>query len=115
MDVNNGIYLEGKSPEHQWETADTYLERYDHPYWKQDGELAAGAGHGGMDYFLIRDFVRTARANTRPPLDVYDGATWLAVTPLSEQSIAAGGALQQFPDFTRGRWMDRPDDFATAG
>ena len=115
MDVNNGIYLEGKSPEHQWETADAYLERYDHPYWKQDGELAAGAGHGGMDYFLIRDFVRVAKANVRPPLDVYDGATWLAVTPLSEQSIAAGGAVQQFPDFTRGRWMDRPDDFATAG
>ncbi|MGB3799628.1 MAG: Gfo/Idh/MocA family oxidoreductase [Lewinella sp.] len=115
MDVNNSLHLEGKSPTHQWEDAAAYLEQYDHPYWKQDGELAAGAGHGGMDYFLIRDFVRVARAGTRPPLDVYDGATWLAVTPLSEQSIAAGGSLQQFPDFTRGRWMDREDDFATGG
>ncbi|PPK84721.1 putative dehydrogenase [Neolewinella xylanilytica] len=115
MDVNESIHLEGKSPAHQWEKAAPYLERYDHPYWQQDGEVAAGAGHGGMDYFLIRDFVRFAKAGTRPPLDVYDGATWLAVTPLSEQSIVAGGTLQQFPDFTRGRWMDRPDDFATAG
>ena len=115
MDVNGKVHLEGKSPAHQWEDASAYLDRYDHPYWKEAGGQAAGAGHGGMDWFLIRDFVTAAKANVRPPLDVYDGATWLAVTPLSEASIAAGGSLQQFPDFTRGRWMDRPDDFATGG
>lgn len=106
MDVNDSLHLEGKSPEHQWEAAAPYLERYDHPYWKADGELATGSGHGGMDYFLIRDFVRAAKAGTTPPIDVYDAATWLAVTPLSEASVAAGGAMQQFPDFTRGRWME---------
>jgi hypothetical protein len=89
------------------------MERYGHPYWKTDGELATGAGHGGMDYFLVRDFVRVARAGTAPPIDVYDAATWQAVTPLSEQSIAAGGSLQAFPDFTRGRWIDREAAFAT--
>ncbi|THH37620.1 Gfo/Idh/MocA family protein [Neolewinella litorea] len=114
MDVNDSLHLEGTSPAHQWEPAAKYLERYDHPYWKKDGEIAAGAGHGGMDYFLIKDFVRVAKANSRPPIDVYDGATWLAVTPLSEQSVATGGTLQLFPDFTRGRWMERPADFATA-
>ncbi|CAH0998677.1 Alpha-N-acetylgalactosaminidase [Neolewinella maritima] len=114
MDINNSVHIEGESPEHQWEPAGPWLERYDHPYWRAEGELAAGAGHGGMDYFLIKDFVRVARANTVPPIDVYDAATWLAVTPLSEQSVATGGALQAFPDFTRGRWMDRPADFATA-
>ena len=114
MDLNESIHIEGQSPEHQWEPAAAWLERYDHPYWMEEGELAEGAGHGGMDYFLIRDFVRVARAGTAPPIDVYDAATWLAVTPLSEQSVAAGGALQTFPDFTRGRWMDRPADFATA-
>ncbi len=114
MDVNDSIHIEGKSPEHGWEPAAAWLEKYDHPYWKRDGELAAGAGHGGMDYFLIRDFVRVAKAGIAPPLDVYDAATWLAVTPLSEQSIAGGGSLQSFPDFTRGRWMDRAADFASA-
>ena len=113
MDVNESIHIQGKSPEHSWEPAAAWLDEYDHPYWKKDGELAAGAGHGGMDYFLIKDFVRVAKAGIAPPLDVYDGATWLAVTPLSEQSIAAGGTLQSFPDFTRGRWMDRAADFAT--
>ncbi len=114
MDVNDSIHLEGKTAAHQWEPAGSYLEQYDHPYWKADAETAAGGGHGGMDYFLIRDFVTSAKAGERPPLDVYDGATWLAVTPLSELSVASGGSLQSFPDFTRGRWMDRPSDFATA-
>ena len=114
MDVNDSIHIAGESPEHQWEPAAAWLERYDHPYWRAEGELAEGAGHGGMDYFLIKDFVRVARAGIAPPIDVYDAATWLAVTPLSEQSVATGGGLQAFPDFTRGRWMDRPVDFATA-
>ena len=115
MDVNDSIHVAGKSPEHRWEPAAAWLERYDHPFWKVDGEIAAGAGHGGMDYFLIRDFVRCAKAGTPPPIDVYDAATWLAVTPLSERSIAGGGSLQSFPDFTRGRWMQRAADFATVG
>jgi predicted dehydrogenase len=113
MDINDSIHIEGESPEHQWEPAAPWLERYDHPYWREEAERAAGAGHGGMDYFLARDFVRAARANVAPPIDVYDAATWLAVTPLSEQSIATGGSLQSFPDFTRGRWIDREAVFAT--
>ncbi len=112
MDVNQSIYLEGQSPEaHRWEKAQPYLKKYDHPLWKKYETEAEGAGHGGMDYFLLRDFVECAKANKRPPLDVYDAATWQAITPLSEQSIAGGGSLQHFPDFTRGRWMDRVADF----
>ncbi|MGA9237693.1 MAG: gfo/Idh/MocA family oxidoreductase, partial [Robiginitalea sp.] len=42
-----------------------------------------------------------------PPIDVYDAAAWSAETPLSERSIAENGSAQIFPDFTRGRWMNR--------
>ena len=40
------------------------------------------------------------------PLDqnVYEGCLWSAVAPLSEASVAQGGAPQAFPDFTRGKW-----------
>jgi hypothetical protein len=31
----------------------------------------------------------------------------MAITPLSEQSVAHGGMPQAIPDFTRGRWMHR--------
>ena len=45
------------------------------------------------------------------PLDVYDMATWYAITPLSEISVANGGAVQSIPDFTRGKWMSRKPGF----
>ncbi|MEM9919089.1 MAG: Gfo/Idh/MocA family oxidoreductase [Bacteroidota bacterium] len=112
MAVNKSIYLEGQSPSHRWEEAKPYLEKYDHPLWKRWEQKAVGAGHGGMDFFLINAFVECAKAKLAPPFDVYDAATWLAVTPLSEQSIAAGGQPMAFPDFTRGRWMNKKVDFA---
>ncbi|TXB68848.1 Gfo/Idh/MocA family protein [Phaeodactylibacter luteus] len=112
MDLNDSIHLEGASPAHRWENAQPYLDRYDHPLWKKYASDAEGAGHGGMDWFLINDFVISAREGTRPPIDVYDAASWLAITPLSEQSIAGGSQPMAFPDFTRGRWMEWENTFA---
>lgn len=104
----NRIYIEGESPRHRWEDAASWLDRYDHPLWKKYGELATGSGHGGMDFFVLNAFVESAKRKAAPPLDVYDAAAWSALTPLSEQSIAQGGAPQDFPDFTKGLWESRP-------
>ena len=103
----NRIYIEGQSKPHEWDAADTWLTKYDHPLWKKYGEHASGAGHGGMDFFVDQAFVESAKANVAPPMDAYDAAAWSAVTPLSEASIAANGAPQNFPDFTRGNWINR--------
>jgi len=115
MDVNDSIHLEGISPGHQWEPAASYLKKYDHPLWQKHANDAEGAGHGGMDWFLVNDFVLSARNNTPPPIDVYDAATWLAITPLSEQSVASGSQPQPVPDFTRGRWMVWENRFGQVG
>lgn len=104
----NRIYIEGQSKEeHRWDEATPWLEKYDHPLWKKYGEYALGAGHGGMDFFVLNAFVESAKANTAPPMDAYDAAAWSAVTPLSEASIANNGEPQDFPDFTRGLWIKR--------
>ncbi|MFD1314670.1 Gfo/Idh/MocA family protein [Namhaeicola litoreus] len=103
----NRIYIEGKSQAHKWEDADDWLKQYDHPLWKKYGEYAADAGHGGMDFFVMNAFVESAKQNIAPPLDVYDAAAWSAITPLSELSIENNGAPQNFPDFTRGNWINR--------
>jgi len=103
----NRIYIEGKSKPHKWDVADKWLEKYDHPLWKKYEHLATGAGHGGMDFFVLNAFVECAKQNIAPPLDVYDAAAWSAITPLSEQSIENNGAPQDFPDFTRGNWVKR--------
>jgi predicted dehydrogenase len=112
MDVNQSIYLEGTSPSHRWEPAQAYLDRHDHPLWDTHAEKATGAGHGGMDWFLINAFVESVKAEAMPPIDVYDAATWLAITPLTEQSIAMGSQPVSIPDFTRGRWTIWENRFA---
>jgi predicted dehydrogenase len=103
----NRMYIEGVSEPHRWDNADSWLEKYDHPLWKKYGEHAMGAGHGGMDFFVINAFIESAKQNIAPPLDVYDAAAWSAITPLSEISIENNGEPQDFPDFTRGMWIKR--------
>ena len=104
----NRIYIEGKAEKsHQWDDATKWLEEYDHPLWEKFGAHAAGAGHGGMDFFIINAFIESVKQNIAPPLDAYDAAAWSAITPLSEISIANNGEPQDFPDFTRGDWVKR--------
>jgi hypothetical protein len=112
MNDGNMMYLEGKSKPHQGEPADTYLNTYDHPLWKKYADLATGSGHGGMDFFVLHAFVEALKRRAPTPLDAYDAAAWSAISPLSEMSVAAGGAPQSFPDFTRGRWLTRAPAFA---
>jgi len=103
----NRIYIEGNSEPHQWDSADEWLKKYDHPLWQKFGDDAEGAGHGGMDFFVLNAFVESAKRNIAPPLDAYDAAAWSAITPLSEISIAGHGEVQSFPDFTRAQWIKR--------
>ena len=113
MDVNKGVYIEGRSKIHdQWDDQATWFDRYDHPLWKKWASEASGAGHGGMDFFVMHAFVESARKGVATPMDVYDAAAWSAVTPLSESSIRKGGRPVDFPDFTRGGWKDRAPVFA---
>ena len=113
MDVNKSIYIEGQSKEaHHWEDAKEWLDKYDHPLWKKYGNDAAGAGHGGMDWFVLHAFIESVKRKTTPPQDVYDAVTWSAITPLSETSIEMGGQSVEFPDFTKGQWMYRKNNFA---
>jgi len=113
MDVNKSLYIEDVSKEaHRWEEAKPYLEQYDHPLWKKFGNDAQGAGHGGMDFFVLHAFIESVKRKTDTPLDVYDAVVWSAITPLSEVSIALGGESVEFPDFTRGKWMYRKNTFA---
>lgn len=116
MDLNQSIYLEGKTPKpHEWEPAQTWLDKYDHPLWKGYAADATGAGHGGMDFFVIHAFIEALKRGEPMPIDVYDAVAWSAITPLSEQSIAAGNRTLDFPDFTEGKWRTRQPIFAMNG
>ncbi len=106
MDDNDMIYLEKHSPKpHSWEPFAQYQERYDHPLWKRHAQTAENAGHGGIDFFVLRAFIEAVKAKGPVPIDVYDAAVWSAISPLSEQSIAGGSKAVDIPDFTRGKWQ----------
>ena len=112
MDLNKSLYIEGQSKPHSWEEAKPWFEKYDHPLWKKYASSAEGAGHGGMDWFVLNAFIESVKRKTNTPQDVYDAVTWSAITPLSETSISMGGETVDFPDFTSGKWMYRKNDFA---
>jgi predicted dehydrogenase len=113
MDVNHSIYLEGMSAKHdQWEDAKDYFDKYDHPLWQRWSKDTEGAGHGGMDFFVLHAFIESTKRKVKTPMDVYDAAAWSAITPLSETSIELGNQTIEFPDFTSGQWMYKKNDFA---
>ncbi len=99
------IYLDG-SPREEFGPIDPFKEKYEHPFWKETGELARKlGGHGGMDFVMAYRLLQAIREGTVPEIDVYDAAAWSAPGPLSEQSVAQGSAPVKFPDFTRGGWQ----------
>jgi predicted dehydrogenase len=68
-------------------------------HWKNPPPEALKAGHGGGDYFVVRDFVEAALSGAPPPIDVYAGLEWTAAGLCSQISIANGGVPIKVPDF----------------
>ncbi|MDP6936850.1 MAG: Gfo/Idh/MocA family oxidoreductase [Candidatus Marinimicrobia bacterium] len=112
MRDNQSIYIEDRSPEpHIWESDETYLQEYDHPLWKKFENEAAGSGHGGMDFFIVRAFIEAVKRDIAPPIDVYDSVSMSVICPLSEKSIANNSSSIEIPDFTRGKWKNNKPIF----
>src|SRR5439155_8818025 len=84
----------------KWEPLEKYRGEFEHPMWKSLGEDAKGAGHGGGDYFVVREFIEAVKSGTgKSPIDVLDAATWSCIRPLSAESIKRGFAGVEVPDF----------------
>ncbi|NGP89176.1 Gfo/Idh/MocA family oxidoreductase [Aliifodinibius halophilus] len=102
----DAVHIRGRSNAHRWEEFDKYQDEFDSELWKRHEREAEGSGHGGMDYFVRNAFVEAIKNQVPTPQDVYDAAAWSVISPLSEQSIAEGGAPVEFPDFTGGKWIE---------
>lgn len=112
--MGNMCFLDGDAHEsfdvndmkEKFGNADKYKE-FLPEYWKKITEEEKKAGHGGMDMFMMREFVSAALNNKPMPIDVYDGALWMSITALSANSITLGSAPVTIPDFTEGRYLLR--------
>jgi hypothetical protein len=98
------LYIEGKSRNDQWEPSSKYADQYEHPLWKELGKKATSYGHGGADYMMIYRLIDAIQKGGTVDMDVYDAASWSAISPLSEKSVANKSQAVDFPDFTRGKW-----------
>lgn len=112
-EVTDSVFIdseEDRSHEVDWRkvcngNAEKYEEEYDHPVWKRYLEEGLQGGHEGMDWLEFKLFFEALREGTPMPVDVYDAASWMAITVLSEMSIVKGGAVVDIPDFTSGKWL----------
>ncbi|HVF10747.1 MAG TPA: Gfo/Idh/MocA family oxidoreductase [Abditibacteriaceae bacterium] len=99
------IWIEDRSPTSKsgvaqsWEPLFKYAAEFEHPLWRRSAEEAAKAGHGGGDYFILREFADAIIENRPPLIDVYDAVTWSSITPLSAISMEHNNAPVAVPDF----------------
>jgi len=85
-----------------WDPIEKFAPDFEHPLWQAHGEEAKSQGHGGGDYFVLKEFAQTIHEGRTPAIDVYDAVAWSAVMPLSEESIRLGNQPVPFPDIARG-------------
>ncbi|HWB54627.1 MAG TPA: Gfo/Idh/MocA family oxidoreductase [Tepidisphaeraceae bacterium] len=94
------IYIEGRTHPERWDPIENYKSEYQSADWAELGAEANRTGHGGADYFVIKDFIKAIRTG-KSPVDVVDAATWTVIRPLSEVSCRAGGKPIEIPDFSK--------------
>lgn len=113
MEDNMSLFIDGEHNAYdfnwkeQWNNIEKYREQYEHPVWKKFMQDGVKGGHGGMDWLVLRTFFDCIEKNKEMPIDVYDIAAWMAISALSEESIAMGGQVVPIPDFTNGKWITR--------
>lgn len=98
----------------RWESFAPYLKEHEHPLWIEmidSGVMSQfhpdSCVNDGMDLLVVEAFVQSVSEQSVCPLDVYDCASILCVSALSEKSVKLGGASVAVPDFTSGKWIER--------
>ena len=121
------VSLERKDQDQNWEPGAKFLAEHEHPLWKKALERAwRKSGHATDpvptgeaatklsasitgDYLEDLRLIQALQTGVPPDFDVYDAATWSAVSALSEKSVADRSRPMDFPDFTKGKWKtNRP-------
>lgn len=104
---------EGWLPDEQLKALE---EKYQPEIVKRIGELAKQVGgHGGMDFLMDWRLIDCLRNGLPLDQDVYDAASWSAIFPLSEWSVANRSQPIDIPDFTGGSWQGNdPVDISLA-
>ncbi|MDD4108985.1 MAG: Gfo/Idh/MocA family oxidoreductase [Prolixibacteraceae bacterium] len=99
--------------DHGWMSEDEFnalVEKYRPEISRKFTEkrTQAGAAHGSRGYERVTAsdwrLIDCLRNGLPMEVDVYDGALWSVITPLSEWSVSHEGQSVKVPDFTNGAW-----------
>lgn len=86
-----------------WGNFDGWIEKYQPKLWRDYTAAGIKKGHGGMDFLVLDAFITSVKEDLPMPIDIYDAAVLMAVSPLSALSVSKGGAPVAFPDLLNGR------------
>jgi predicted dehydrogenase len=81
-----------------WLDAESVMDEFLPAWWREAGEAARQAGHGGGDWFEVLDWVRHIDGEAEAPGALHRAMDMTLPGLVSQQSIREGG-----------RWIDVPD------
>jgi hypothetical protein len=74
---------------------------YDPEWPAEEREAIERAGHGGGDFFVIKEFFNCIREGRQPEFDVYFATTTASVGILGHRSMLENGVPYDIPDFRK--------------
>ena len=81
-----------------FETITELANKYMPQDWKEAGEAAAKAGHGGGDYFVLLDFIDVILGKRPPIISIHEALDMTLPGLISQDSITQEGAWLEVPD-----------------
>jgi predicted dehydrogenase len=98
------IWLRSLNKQVAWTDLDAFgsvtelAEKYLPKCWRESGEAAAKAGHGGGDYFEILDFADAIRGKRPAEIGIHEAMDMTLPGLVSQQSILQDGAWLDVPN-----------------
>ena len=77
------------------------VNKYEADFEPDAKEAAEKAGHGGGDFFIVREFFNSIRENRKPMFDEYFATTMASVAILGHRSALEYGTPYDIPDFRK--------------
>jgi predicted dehydrogenase/RimJ/RimL family protein N-acetyltransferase len=111
---DGNLWLRELSEEPKWFQVDDLLKdrafagRYLPEDWLNPPPEALSAGHGGGDFFEVRDFIRAVRGEIPTPIGIHAAMDMTLPGLVSQQSILSGGEWMWVPDSRA--WL-KPNEF----
>lgn len=103
---------------------DTSYQKSYQPRFRRFAAEAEKTGHGGGDFFIVQDFIKTIIEGKHPPIDVYQAMDMTLPGILGYRSACKGNISLEVPDFRKeevkkryenDHWSPDPKDKGISG